>query len=332
MDLSKSISYRGLELNGVALETGRTLRGIAVENVDYSAIEVTAYTEKRAGSDGIHASDVYLGARRVEMSGHVYAANIAEMFDYLHVLRSVFSPTSAYQDSPGDRGFLPMHVQQSTEDHQSFPALTVPVATPAGLVPLYMNLRPTLPVRFNINRDRQDASSKVGTIHGTRPTAIPWNVTLAAKDPRVYIDPDQSVPIDGAAASGGGGNATNRGDYETPLNVILIIGATVPPVSEFRITGLNGIDMRIKIEAKANTVYRWFGDDRVLMTEDIAGGSGINPLILRMDLVTFHTKQRKPMVPASINPPSRPFTTPFLYWRGVALAAGSRLFWSEAFA
>jgi hypothetical protein len=333
MDISKSISYRGLELNGATLETGRTLRGIAVEQVDYSAVDAVGYTEKRAGSDGVHASDVYLGGRTIQMSGHIYATSLAEMFDFLHVLRSVFSPTSAYQDSPGDRGFLPLHYQQSTLDLDSFPYVSVPGGAdiPAGVVPLYMNVRPQRTPTFAINRDRQDTSKNN---HGTRPTAIPWSVTLLAKDPRVYIDPSKSVDVSGAAgASNVAGAAINRGDYETPLNIMLVIGATVPPVGEFRVTGFNGIDMKIKIEAKANTVYRWMGDDRVLMTEDISGGAGTAPLVLRMDLVTFATKNRKPMVPASINPPSRPFSTPFHYWRtGAALAAGSRLFWSEAFA
>lgn len=322
MDISKSISYRGLELNGAALEPGRVLRGIAVEAVDYSNVDVVGYTEKRAGSDGVHASDVYLGGRTVQLSGHIYATSLAEMFDFLHVIRSVFSPTSAYQQSPGDRGFLPIHFQQSTLDDESFPG---------GVVPLYMNVRPARPPVFAINRDRQD-SNKNG--HGQRPTAMPWSVNLLAKDPRVYVDPSRSVDVSGAAgASNVAGSAINRGDYETPLNIMLVIGAAVPAVGSFRVTGFNGIDMTIKIEAKANTVYRWMGDDRVLMTEDISAGAGTAPLVLRMDLVTFATKNRKPMVPASINPPARPFSTPFHYWRtGAALAAGSRLFWSEAFA
>jgi hypothetical protein len=333
MDLSKSISYRGLELNGVTNVAGKTFqRGIAVETVDYSSINVVGYTEKRAAGDGMHASDVYLGGRSVDMSGFVYATNKAEMFDFLHVLRSVFSPTSAYLDSPGDRGFLPLHYQQSTEDVASFPS-------PAGVVPLFMNVRPAAPVRFSISRDRQDTSSGLAgpSKAGMRPTVIPWQVQLIAKDPRVYVDPEQSIAVNGAPTSAPGISATaqNRGDYETPLNIMLVIGTSIPPVGAFRVKGLNGIDMSIKIEAVANVAYRWFGDDRVLMTEQLSstGLSVGNPLVLRMDLVTFATKNRRPMVPASINPPIKPFTSPFTYYRtGSTLAAGSRIFWSEAFA
>jgi hypothetical protein len=327
MDINESILYRGVDLNGVALQTGRVLRGLSVDGVDYSVIETVGYVEKRAGSDGMHASDVYLGGRSIDMRGRIYATSLAEMFDFLHVLRSVLSPTSAYQDDPGARGFLPLHFSQLTLDEDSFPAVVGPPPVAAGYIPLYMNVRPSRPPRFSIAKTQMASST-------ARPTAIPWQVTLLAKDPRVYIDPAKTVDISGAAgASNVPGTAVNRGDYETPLNIMLVIGATAPPVGTFRVTGFNGIDMTIKIEAKANTIYRWMGDDRVLMTEDTSGGVNTAPLVLRMDLVTWATKEHKPMVPASINPPTRPFSTGFHYWRtGAALAAGSRLFWSEAFA
>jgi hypothetical protein len=51
-----------------------------------------------------------------------------------------------------------------------------------------------------------------------------------------------------------------------------------------------------------------------------------------MDLVTFSGRERKPMVPAKINPQQRPFTSDFSYSCDVPLASGSRLFWNEAFA
>jgi hypothetical protein len=320
MDISKPIVYRSVDLNSVLLETGRVLRGISVENIDYSDVEAVGYTEKRAAADGMHASDVYLGARGVNLSGHVYATDLAEMFDYMHVLRSVLSPTSAYQESPGDRGFLPMRFQQPTLDEESFPG---------GAVLLYMNLRPLGNVRFQITRDRMDSSKQS---NGTRPTAIPWQGRLFAKDPRVYVDPAQTVSLVGGPHALTTGAAINRGDYETPLNILLAIGALPGAAKTFHLTGLNGIDMTITIENKANTVYRWFGDDRVLMTQDVTGGADTAPFVLRMDLVTFATRNRRPMVPASINPPSRPFSTAFQYSSTAVFGAGSRLFWSEAFA
>jgi hypothetical protein len=79
-------------------------------------------------------------------------------------------------------------------------------------------------------------------------------------------------------------------------------------------------------------VYRWFGDDRVLMTEDITAGVGTQPPVLRMDLVKFNTKQRRPMVPAKVDAPTKPFNSAYTIYRSYALDTDSRLFWSEAFA
>lgn len=313
MDISQPITYRGLAINS-PLQSQRVLRGISVERVDYSLVEGVGYTEKRAATDGIHASDVYLGPRSVELTGVIYAVSAAELFDYLHILRAVFSPTSAYQESPGDRGFLPLSFTQPTLDEASFPG---------GVVPLQMFVRPRGLPRFSISRDRL-----IGT--ASKPQATPWSASLLAKDPRVYVDPEQSWDVSGGPHTNVEGQAINRGDYETPLNIMLVIGSTAPPVGTFQIDGF-GVDMDIKIEAFANRVYRWYGDDRVLMVQDTSGGSSA-PEVLRMDLVTFHTKNRKPMVPASINPPSRPFSTTFHYTSTVPVASGSRLFWYEAFA
>lgn len=326
MDLNAPIIYRSVVINGdVTANGGRILRGTTVEHVDYSNVPAVGYTEKRAAADGRHASDIYLDARILDMHGMVYATSPGEFFDFLHTLRSVMSPTSAYADSPGDRGFLPLYYSQPTLDVASFPPL--PAADPTfGIVNLYINARPTQNVRFAID------SGKL-TRQGKGPASTPWQVRLMAKDPRVYVNPDQTVPIDGAAASAVAGSAKNRGDYETPFNIMLVIGPTVPAAGTFRVTGLNNIDMTIKIEAVANVIYRWFGDDRVLMTQsNPPAPAQPGPFVLRMDLVSFATANRRPMVPASINAPSRPFATSFTYWKTVTLAAGSRLFWSEAFA
>jgi hypothetical protein len=302
---------------------GGVLRGYAVSHVDYSGVKGVGYTEKRAGADGMHASDIYLGGRIINMQGLVYGSSLAELFDFLHALRSTLSPTSAYQQSPADKGFLPLVYSQPTLDVTSFPG---------GVVPLYLNARPSDNVHFSVADDRQVRAN------GKGPSALPWSSLLLAKDPRVYISPGKVVDVSGAAAGPVAGSAVNRGDYETPLSIQLVIGSTAPGAGTFRVTGFNGIDMTITIENKPNVIYRWFGDDRVLMTEDVSAGLGTSGLALRMDLVTFATKQRRPAVPASINPPSRPFTTAFTYWKTVALAGpvgnlpGSNLFWSEAFA
>jgi hypothetical protein len=314
MDLSKPIEYRGLQLNDVDLYAGqRLLRGLTVEDVDYSDVEGVGYTEKRAEADGMHASDIYLGPRTIEMRGLIYAATLPEMYDRLRLMRVVFNPTSAYQDDPVNKGFVPLNYTQPTEDTQSFPG---------GQISMFINARPRRQVRFSFSRDKL-----VG--NANKPQAIPWAVSLLARDPRVYVRPLQMVVLTGPTAGPTGGKAMNRGDYESPLNIMLVIGNSAPPAGEFRLQGF-GVDMRIKIEAKANVVYRWRGVDRTLMTQDARDAN--SPEALRMDLVTFAGRDRKPMVPAKINPQQRPFMSDFSYSCDVPLASGSRLFWNEAFA
>jgi hypothetical protein len=316
MDLSKPIDYRGLQLNDADLAAGqRLLRGIAIEKADYSTVDAVGYTEKRAEADGLHASDVYLGPRLIDLSGVIYAASAPELFDRLRLLRVVFSPTSTYQEDPVNKGFVPLRFHQTTEDTQSFPG---------GLINLFIRARPRGLPRWNLTRDRI-----IGV--ASKPQSLPWQVSLLAKDPRVYIDPQQVIDISGAAHTAAvNAKATNRGDYESPLNILLVIGNVAPVAgSQFRLQGF-GVDMRIAIEPKANVVYRWRGNDRTLMTQDARDPN--SPEALRMDLVTFAGRARKPMVPAKINPVSRPFQSDFSYTCTTALAAGSRLFWNEAFA
>ena len=93
------------------------------------------------------------------------------------------------------------------------------------------------------------------------PTATTWAAQLIAKDPRVYVaNPtapgaaSQIKDMAGAptAAAGVAGEAINRGDYETPLNVTLVTTTAPPANSKFRVTGFGGVDMTISLEAKAN--------------------------------------------------------------------------------
>jgi hypothetical protein len=240
------------------------------------------------------------------------------MFDALHTLRAVFSPTSAYQEDPGDKGFLPLEFVQPTTHVESFPT---------GLIPCYLLARPSQSLAFTINSSRQSREGK-----GANATA--WTGRLIAKDPRVYISPGQSIPINGAAKPTAGADilATNRGDYDAPFSIQLVITTAPGSVGTFHLTKLNGIDMTITIPNVANRTYRWFGDDRVLMSQDTTGGVTTNPLNLAMSLVTFNGNNRRPMVPASINPHDQPYAPPLSYTCTVPLAAGSMLFWSEAFA
>jgi hypothetical protein len=88
--------------------------------------------------------------------------------------------------------------------------------------------------------------------------------------------------------------------------------------------------MRINIEAKPNTIYRWRGEDRILTTQDATNEGAAESL--RMDLVSFTGREDHPVMDAEINPLNRPYTTPITFITNLNLAPGSRVFWHEAFA
>ena len=206
----------------------------------------------------------------------------------------------------------------------SFPVPGDPTAT-IGDKSLVMYVRPSSSLHFTIIRDRIRATG------GKLAAATPWSIRLWARDPRVYVTPIKVWDLSGGPWTNQAGSAVNRGDYETPLNILLVKAAAPGAGKTVRIFNGFGIDMTITLLNQANMIYRWYGDNRVLMTQDSSAGPN-SPETLRMDLVTFATQKRKPMVPALINPPSKPFTSTFTYTTTVALDTGSRLFWSEAFA
>jgi hypothetical protein len=313
MDLSKPVTYRGLNVNNVTQHM-RTLRGFSVESADYSTVEAVGYTEKRAAGDGIYASDVYLGPRLLDLRGLLYANSLPELFDQLRLLRVVFSATSAYTEDPINKGFMPLRYSTPTMDKTSFPG---------GVIPLYINVRPRMAPKFLITRDRI-----VG--FADKPQAIPWEAYLIARDPRVYIEGPQQFPVYGPTADVGVRvDAINRGDYETAINIVLATGPGTQPAGYFRMLG-GGADMRINIEAKPNTIYRWRGEDRILTTQDATNEGAAESL--RMDLVSFTGREDHPVMDAEINPLNRPYTTPITFITNLNLAPGSRIFWNEAFA
>lgn len=317
MDLSKAIDYRLANLNNAALMDGqRVLHGSTVEKADFSVVPGVGYQEKRAEGDGSWASDVYLGPRQVALQGMLYAETQADLFDMLRKHRVAFSPTAALAEDPVNFGFLPLTYTQPTTDGVSFPG---------GIINLALYCRPTSGLVFDITRDRLPGTNT------TRPQALPWRATLYCKDPRVYIVPEQQFPVQKTSGTTMvAAKATNRGDYESPLNVILATGPTAPAAGICHITGFNGIDMTIKIEAKANVTYRYSGVDRILTTLDTTSPSSLPAL--RADLLTFVGKNRKPMVPAKVTSLLRPFQADFQYSITTDLVAGSRLWWNEAFA
>ena len=299
MDLSRAVMYRGLNLNGCAqIAQGQRLYGSLLGSVQMGNVPGVGWTEKRSLGDGNDASDVFLGARRIFLTGHLYGRSRAEMFDFQQVLVTALSPTAAYNATPADFGYNPLYYSVPTEDTAYDEDINGD-----RLRVLYVLVRPLATPTVDINRDASGGQDDLGS-------GIAWSSVLEAKDPRIYVFPDREVSLDGTDS----GTFVNRGDYPAPLNFLLVAPAGAGGTFTFVGAGTN---MHIDIPAATvQQVFRYDGYLHVLTVET----NGVE--VLRMDLLTFVNETTHPVVQSG----SSEWTA-----TGPALTTGSRLFWAEAY-
>lgn len=300
MDLTRAVMYRGLNLNGAAqIQQGERLYGSLLQSVQMGNIPGVGWTEKRSLGDGNDASDVFLGTRRIFLSGHLYGRTRAEMFDFQQVLVTALSPTAAYDENKADFGYNPLYYSVPTRDEAYDEDINGD-----RLRVLYANARPLATPTVDINRDASGGQDDLGS-------GIAWSAVLEAKDPRIYVFPDREETLSGGTQSG---SFVNRGDYPAPLNFLLVAAAGTS--GTFHFDGAGSV-MDIDIPAASvEQVFRYDGYLHVL-TVTTNGRE-----VLRMDLLKFVNETTHPLV----QPGSSGWSS-----TGPALATGSRLFWSEAY-
>lgn len=276
MDLTRPVSYRGLDLNDVTQTPAGNLYGIQIDSADYSDVAAQGYLEKRSMADGYDASDIFLGQRRVMLQGTVYGQSRPEAFDKLQRLRWVFTPTTAYAESPGEQGYLPLNFEVPTLNE---------IDWPTGYIAQCVRVRPSRQLMFAIRRDQTGGDGGLG---------IQWQAQLDARDPRVYAQ--EPVDLDEwPRQRNGSGSMCNRGDYPAPLNVLIYAPAgQAEAMFHLQIAGSN---MHIKTEGgSAAQVVRYRGADKVLTVQD---GPNEN---LRMDLLWFTAGTTHPLIQPGDNP------------------------------
>lgn len=301
MDLSRTVAYRGLALNTVTIEPNGRLSGIQLSEANYGSVAGVGYTEKRALGDGRDASDVFLDGRRIMLRGAVYGVSRAGLYDQLQSLSSALLPTAAYADEPTEYGYMPL----------TFWRPTLALADwSTGSIPLLINCRPLASPTFGITRDATGGEEERGG-------SIPFQVMLEAKDPRIYADVESEVNIADEDTSHAGSFA-NRGDYPSPLNVLLVVSAHVGAGSWTLTAG--GSQLRITLPASANTIiFRYEGARRILTTEENGEEN------MRMDLLTFLAETTHPRV--------QPGVSAWSWTSGVVpMQVNSRFWFNEAFA
>lgn len=266
MDPTEDAAYRGFQLNDAVIVNGK-LVGCQLSSVLWAGVRGVGYTEKRAQDDGLDAADVFLGARHLRLTGSLYGATRADLFDRKQDLLTAFTPTLAYLDEPDDRGYVPLTFREPTANLIDFAS---------GFKDLQVYMRPLAQPDLTINRDA------IGGI-AARGGGLQWSVDLEARDPRRYLQ----VPQEMALTTTGDTFMPNRGDYPAPLIFDLAfasVGSGDPDYGTkvFHFIGLNS-EITITCPALVDTVARYIFDVRDNLLYETKDGV----TTLRMDLVTI---------------------------------------------
>lgn len=306
MDLTRPVTYRDFDLNDASVGDGGRISGCQIDDVDFAGIDSVGYREKRSLSDGLDASDVFLGGRYVHLKGTLYGVSRAELFDLLADLRACFLPTAAYAESPSSYGYMPLAFEDPTEDT---------VTWTEGFITKQIYVRPFTTVHFTINRDHVGGSADMGF-------SIPWDVVLEARDPRIYYQSLRTTYFDAAGStSSGSGSVTNRGPYPAPLNILIY----VPAGQADRVVELTafGSVTKITVPNSANArIARYNGEEKYLTLEELSVET------LRMDLLEFTGALDHPLVPSG--PQSYSWTCKTIAGANANIHADSRFWFAEA--
>lgn len=270
MDLTKAISYNGLT---VANSLTRTAGGIPVsgylfDEINGSQEDVDGYLEKRANQDGLDASDIYLGARRVTAILSVYGSTKGDYWDKAQDVLAAFSPTIAYNADTANLGFLAFDFYQPTADISTWPTS----AYPSG-IPMRFYLRPSAPPAWASRRDEQGGVSGKGLSKQMR-------LSLVARDPRKYVQTASVITIASGTASASS-SATYLGDYPTTGTATITSASTTGNV----VYTIAGSAFTVTLDA-ASTAYTL---DLAAKTFSKAGTIAMNLLVANASWPTLGT-------------------------------------------
>jgi hypothetical protein len=158
-DLNTNIVFRTYSLNSVSQSTSG-ISGCQIDSIDHSEVEIRQFTEPYALKNGIDVGGVWLGGRHVRITGTVYGTTRAAAFAAIASLDAVMLPEA------GTFGYY--------------------------LLPLTEGDLYVRPNGLRVVWDRRMYGGDAAD-----PLAIPWSVTMYARDP------DFAAP--GGGGGGGGG-------------------------------------------------------------------------------------------------------------------------------
>jgi hypothetical protein len=155
--------------------------GYLIEQVDFSSVPITAFTEDTPLVDGVDSYDPYLSARNISISLAVYGSSYGDFWDKITALNAALQA----QPKAADTGTYPA----LGADGQRKLSFSQPRAS--GSYSLYMMVRPMALPRFVT-----DSSSSAG--FADKGYSVKCNLTLMAEDPYKYFATDRTVSITGS--------------------------------------------------------------------------------------------------------------------------------------
>lgn len=192
MDLSAAITIQRpgkapLDINSIRDPNAvgsAPLSGYSVESVDFSMINVSAFTEDTPLVDGIDSYDAYLGGRQINMVVSVYGSTYGDFWDKITALNEALqaqpkaADTGTYPALPAD-GMRKLSFTQQSDAAADYS--------------LYMNVRPVAMPRFVTEK-----STAAGVAE--RGYAAMANVSLIAEDPYKYFATESTFTRTGSGA------------------------------------------------------------------------------------------------------------------------------------
>lgn len=189
MDLSAAVTIQRpgaapLDINSVRDPNAigsSPVSGYMIEQVDFSSVPVTAFTEDTPLVDGVDSYDPYLSSRTISIVLSVYGSTYGDFWDKITALNAAFQA----QPKAADTGTYP------ALDADGKRKLSFSQPKASGSYSLYMMVRPMALPRFVT-----DASSAAGDEN--RGYSVRCTIALMAEDPYKYFASETTVSRTGS--------------------------------------------------------------------------------------------------------------------------------------
>jgi hypothetical protein len=309
MDLTQDIIYRGFTLNDADIQSniiqgndiGAGIAGCVVDYADYSDVDVVQFMEKRAQGDGMDVGDVFLGSRRIRISGTLYGVSRADLYDRRAALNAALNAPLAQADEPADKGYQPLYFSEPTLN------LAAGTGFPEGYISKRILALPravSAPIaRDSVGGDEEDS------------LALTWSATFIARDPRIYGEVEQDYELVGAGTHTG--DLINRGNYYAPLNMLMVVGSAAGSIEVT--AGTTHFTLTVPAST-GNRTIRIKGDDRIVTVQE-----GVLAEATQMGMIAFAGQNTWGLVPPGTSDYTVQYTT-------VSGLNGSHMWFWEAYA